>query len=218
MRQLQRQTRTSPLPEKGDTLLKPIDDMREGGLVDWGFKQGGARFGSWGRWSILAEGYRRAGDAVVMAALEAGGTDALVFPAVSLYRHYIELQLKRYLEQLREMGFTQEHRENNHDLNQHWRRLRRALTAFKPGLPSDAITSMERLVGEMHKCDPNSESFRFGEAKSGNDLLKCIHSVDMRNLRDVMGKIDNFFAALDGEIDDEQEVQQDLNQYLNPSE
>ena len=198
--------------------MKPISRVSDGGHVDWGFREAGARFGPCGRWSHLAEGYRRAGDAVVGAALGEGGADVLVFPAVFLYRHYIELQLKSHVEQLHEMGFTGERRTVDHNLCGLWRRLREALGDFGSNLPSDAISSTERLIGEIGGLDRGSYSFRYGEDKSGNDLLKGTHSVDMRNLRDVMEKLDNFFTALDQEINDEQEVQQDLNDYLDPSE
>lgn len=198
--------RNDSLPNRSDVLITGIGRTSDGGLVDCGFRDGAARFGPLGRWSIFAYGYFLAANAVVEESLAKGGADALVYPAVFLYRQYIEITLKSFLGQIHSMGASMKRWNTNHDLGELWTLLKGALDEdLRSNLPTESVDATGRLVKEIQKHDPISMSFRYGEDKKGRDLLRGLHSVDLRNLRDVMSRINNFFNELQQEIDDENE-------------
>src|SRR2546422_7679390 len=184
------------LPHKGDILFKGITRTSDGGLVDWGFRERSARFGPCGQWSNIADGYFRGANAVVDEALREGGADTLVFPAVSLYRQWLEMQLKAFLDQIHSVRSSSRGWNPTHNLSELWESLQGALAHLGSDLPAESIIETGRLVKEMHERDPESTSFRYGEDKHGKSLLRGIHSIDLRNLRIVMEKIYNFFDAL----------------------
>jgi hypothetical protein len=206
------------LPRKSDVLFRGIGQVSDGGLVDWGFTEGRGRFGPFGRWSIITEGYYRAANAVVEKALAEGGADALVFPAVALYRRYLEMQLKACLSEIHETGLTdQDWKETNgkpsHDLLDLWNKLRAALADFQSGMPSESITAMTRRIREMHYYDPDGQSFGYGEDSREKKRLDRVHSIDLRNLHEEMEWVYGFFVALQEEIEQEQDAQMELDQY-----
>jgi hypothetical protein len=211
--------RNGSLPKRSDVLIKGIRRTSDGGLLNWGFTDGAERFGPHGRWQVFAYGYILAANTVVEQALAKGGADALVYPAVFLYRQYIEITLKSFLGQIHGEGGNTKPRKANHDLVKLWTSLRGALDEdLHSNLPTESVEATERLIKEIHKHDPDSTSFRYGEDKMGRKRLSRLHSVDLRNLRDVMSRIHNFFDELQQEVDDENEYQMDLDQYRDDTE
>lgn len=205
------------LPRKGDVLFRGISHVSDGGLVDWGFTEGSARFGPCGRWSIIAEGNFLAANSIVETALTNGGADALVFAAVLLYRRYLEMKLKAALGQIHDTGVTEQHwkpddKPPNHKLTALWNSLRIALGDLGSDLSPESIDTMEQLVSEMHEYDPDGQSFGYGEDAKERKRLDGVHSIDLQNLRAVMGRVDRFFTALQEEIQQEQDYQTDLSQ------
>jgi hypothetical protein len=142
--------RNGSLPKRSDVLIKGMRRTSDGGLLNWGFRDGAGRFGPHGRWQIFAYGYILAANTVVEQALAKGGADALVYPALFLYRQYIEMTLKSFLGQIHGEGGNTKPRTTNHDLVKLWTPLRGALDEdLHSNLPTESVEATERLIKEI---------------------------------------------------------------------
>jgi hypothetical protein len=157
---------------KGDILFRSV-------------KSGEAREDAWetnasiGRADkyAYAEGYRLAGrllaDHVIQSRWD---TDFLVYPIAFLYRHYVELQLKRLIpdgaflanEALSEATYNLLKR--SHRLDQLWgvfEPILRQLAKGGSGISPAEIEALDSYIRQIHDIDEGSFSFRYGTTKSG---------------------------------------------------
>ena len=77
--------------------------------------------------SLAASGYKDAADLLVDSLHEKGRNDALVFPIVFCYRHYVGLRLKALAESAR--WFTGEEFKHTHNLVTLWTPVKQRLNA-----------------------------------------------------------------------------------------
>lgn len=130
----------------------------------------------WGdEWAYIF-GYREAGDAVVDHALASGLQDALVYPAAFLYRHGLELALKRAIvmaaKLIRLLGEAGELADDGaeraekavsgldrtHSLQRLMNRLSDVMSLVTDEeLPEDVSAAID----ELHQIDPKGETFRY---------------------------------------------------------
>lgn len=62
----------------------------------------------------------------------------------------------------------------------------------------DISTSVvEGWVSEFKKIDPSSEAFRYPTSSKGSPFNAVHESVDLLNLRIIMGKMDTYFGCVD---------------------
>ncbi len=159
-------------PEKGDILFRSVNSS-EGKEDDWETNASVSGATDY----AYAEGYRLAGRIVADHVIQnRWDADFLVYPIVFLYRHNVELQLKRLIP----MGaFLVNHviseadqkvLQSSHRLNQLWALLEPILRkatkeAFK--MTSADIDGIGWYVRQLHDIDEGSFSFRYMVTKSG---------------------------------------------------
>jgi hypothetical protein len=128
--------------------------------------------------------------------------DVTIYPAIFLFRHYLELQLKAVVA----LGIVIEHVEeekieakkaaiailNDHDLQRLTKRCRdvcKRLGLLKSPEFALAFDAFQTCVHEMSSADPGSYSFRYPTDKQLNPALAQEFQCDLDNLDQVMAKM-----------------------------
>jgi hypothetical protein len=154
-----------------------------------------------GEWGIYSAGYRRAADLVVANAEATFDLNTLVFPAIFLYRQFVELSLKdmigdgRYLE-------NDDRRVGGHDLVQLWRECLPLIRKYVPKVGKDELGRIQELIEGLASLDPSSEASRYPTTKARRSSfdydappvnLDKLHN-DMAELADLLDPIGNMLC------------------------
>jgi hypothetical protein len=128
-----------------------------------------------------SEGYRLAGRVLADHVIQnRWDTDFLVYPIVFLYRHYVELQLKRlipngaFLTGQSLSGPDWKLLSSCHNLEQLWRLLEpilRKLAKEGFGIKPNEIEATGSYIRQIHNIDEGSFSFRYLTTKSGSPSI-----------------------------------------------
>lgn len=139
-------------------------------------------------WSVYAEGYRLAADHVVDRALaRRSERDFLIYPALFLYRQFLELSLKEIIFYAEELGEgTVGNRPAHHRLDALWKRLHGAIKGVSDGSLNAALDVLRSTVIQFAELDPTSEAFRYPENKKGLPVERPTDRVSLPSLRDEM--------------------------------
>jgi hypothetical protein len=162
-------------PRKGDILFRPVNST-EGAPDDWEMNALVRKADD----HAYSEGYRLAGrivaDHVSQQPLDA---DFLVYPIIFLYRHYVELQLKRLIPMgalLVNKAISEADRKRllEHSLVGLWALFEPVLQEAAQGIVAMTHEEIEGLgwyVNELNKFDPRSFSARYALDRDG---VPCI--------------------------------------------
>jgi hypothetical protein len=202
MKRLSLNYRRVRLPTPKDHLFK--DDS------DWWHN---AHFNLAGKsWGTYSAGYKNAADLLARRFIKNWqGNDVLIYPMVFLYRHCLELRLKELIilgqRLLTEPYGIQQTILESHRLTELWTPCRKILErtsekGFWPKDPATRLDIIEKLVKEFHAKDPFAMNFRYPvtrKSKGGQPTLPHLNRMGVRNLYNVMQRLDSFFTAqLDG--------------------
>lgn len=145
------------------------------------------------RFYRMPMGYKRAGDILVSRA----GDDVvdranIIYSALFCYRQSIELFLKMLIE---EFGAGKVYSpKNTHDLNLLWERFMCIANERGRG-DSVSLSSVQKLVTEMHDADQQSDGFRFPTDAKNTPFIFGDRGIDLDNVREVMQGLENFFEC-----------------------
>jgi hypothetical protein len=169
-----------PLPSKDDKLFTTAEDWWNNACLNY------SRDG----WTLYALGYKDAADLLV-SHIEDGGRrqDTLVYPILFLYRQYLELALKELIRDARILEDIDEPFPKTHLIDELWRIAQALLQQLSSDEPIDYLEEIGRLIGEFSKVDPTSMAFRYPEDRDGNPSLLGISHINLRNVKEVIGKI-----------------------------
>jgi hypothetical protein len=140
------------------------------------------------QWDSYAEGYLKAGHALVDQVVRENGIDQdfLIYPIVFMYRQYLELRLKELLKSgsiLLDLPLGKKEAWG-HDILLLWKKTRPILERIWP--KSEWYDLIEERIAELASADPDSMSFRYpdvpmdGLEPPQNNYINPVH------LRDVM--------------------------------
>ena len=153
-------------------------------------------------------GYRRAAEHLSTYALanprECG---QLAYPIVFLYRHHIELALKRiiyWVPWTLKRDLTEQEKKNlgNHKLDRLWGDLEpifgsvcQAVGWSKPSVVD--LEGVREYVRQLSAIDPTSTNFRYWKSKDGNPSLPDgLRSFNIRHFSEMMSRLADFIEAL----------------------
>ncbi|HUS11985.1 MAG TPA: hypothetical protein VMZ30_16085 [Pyrinomonadaceae bacterium] len=156
-----------------------------------------------GRWSIYADGYRRAADALVDRVEGEAPDDAFLLPIVFLYRHFVELTLKDLLLRLVSLCdiVIDPKQITTHKLMPLWKLVRAHLNCIRPEMHDEEIVpALDKLITELSGLDPDSMHFRYAADREFANMV-LPRSLSMEHLRSTMEKIYNGFAYIEEGID-----------------
>ncbi len=190
-----------PPPRKGDKLFDgtPSDWHNNACISYWHDEDGYA----------YTEGYRRAALRLVEHVNNTGrDQDVLVCPIVFLYRHHIELVLKRIMVGAnvilgRELNEVEKKHLGMHRLDLLWQDVKGVIAAFAEKmdwkqLPTEELDGVDDYIYQLVSIDPHSYSFRYATSKKGaRSLPKNMKNINLRHFADLMERLASFLDGID---------------------
>ncbi len=171
---------TPALPSSEDRLFLSQEDWWNNACLNWCHDG----------WGLYASGYKEAADLLVQHIEEHQvGQDALVYPALFLYRQYLELEIKDLIRQARRLKDISGDFPKHHHIADLWAVCHQLLSEISPGDSVEELKQISRLIGEFSEVDPTSMAFRYPEDKEEKPSLPGISHINLRNIREVVGKI-----------------------------
>lgn len=180
---------------ENETVFQPDATHREGAWIDQ-------------YWTSLArygKNYKEAADAILSAAINRDGIypDTVVYPAIFMYRHYLELTLKDII--WRAMRLEREGQYNwkkaNHRLEVLWLEAKRLLKQHYATKAPKEIDFLDGPIGEFVTYDPTSMAFRYPFDKHGNRHLQDLSHVNLEHLMEVMDRVANTLSCLASDLE-----------------
>ena len=152
-------------------------------------------------WTIYGIGYKDAADILVEhIAKTKRQQDTLIYPIIFLYRQYLELALKDLILEARKLLDYADPLPKTHRIDDLWRLCDDLLEQISPGDSLEPRENIGRLIEEFAQVDPLSQSFRYPEGKDGKPTLPGLTHINLRNVREVIGKISVLLDGADAMI------------------
>jgi len=143
----------------------------------------------------------------------------LVYPIIFLYRHHIELALKRMILRapyLIERDLTEAEKQHlgKHRLDLLWQDLKPMLAticeAADREMDSEDIEGIEDYIGQLMKLDPDSYSFRYAQSKKGAPSLPDdLMHINVRHFAGMMDRLGRYLSGIEAATDHLEELKSD---------
>ncbi|MCT8869356.1 hypothetical protein [Shewanella xiamenensis] len=183
------------LPSSSDVLFTSQEDWWNNACVNWCHD----------RWGIYANGYKEAADILVnQVEIRAVGAyqDSLVYPVIFIYRQYLELAIKGLLQDAKRLQDIKGDMPKHHRIDQIWIECRNLLSEIWQGNSIKKLDQITRLLKDFAKVDPTSEAFRYPHDKKGQPSLEGLTHINLRNVREVIGKISVILTGAQAQINE----------------
>ncbi|MGG6138839.1 hypothetical protein ACQV2E_23655 [Pantoea allii] len=133
--------------------------------------------------ATYAAGYRRAAELLIEHIDTKGrDQDVLVYPVVFLYRHHVELALKRIISlcllQIDDPDVKGP--KAVHDLNVLWDHARKLVRKVDPSFPRANHSNTDAVIKELIAIDSGSTAFRYDRTREGEPSLTGISLINTR--------------------------------------
>jgi hypothetical protein len=159
--------------------------------------------------TAYTHGYRQAAEHLVQTVLaNRREGDFLIYPIVFLYRHHLELALKRIIDCVpwilkRDLTDCEKKHLGGHKLDLLWNDLEPIFVAVceavnwnKPDLAD--LEGARHYFGQLTTLDPYSMSFRYWKTKDGKPALPTsLNSLEIHHFSQMMGRLADFIEGLD---------------------
>lgn len=119
--------------------------------------------------------------------------DFLVYPIAFMYRHHIELCLKKVVELGDSLEGVSLIKKPNHLLEPLWERAKRIIVNADIVEPKSAdLKSVEQFIKRFAEVDTPSTHFRYPKQKGGCPSLEGIRHINLRNLSTCVHSVSTF--------------------------
>jgi hypothetical protein len=148
------------------------------------------------------EGYRRAANLLSehIAATQTG-MDCLVFPLAYLWRHGLELQLKKIIVNCARLRDAEVRAPKSHGLVLLWKLAKAEIVALDEDEP-EGTDVVEHILQELEQLDPEATGFRYPENSRGRpNLTSPPQLLDIENFNEVLAGVHMFLSCVNAEID-----------------
>ncbi len=161
-------------------------------------------------WWLRIIGFKDSADMLVdqMIMNNTGQQDALVYPILFLYRHYLEIAIKSLIIQARKVGKIQEPLEKTHKLDKLWMACSDQIKKNHSSGCGNEHPHITRLMKEFCSLDPYSEAFRYPTTKSGYPTLPGLFNIDIQHVKAVINKISDVLKLESMAMDDLLDVEE----------
>jgi len=201
-----------PWPGDKDKAFKegPFWDPTVASLDDW-IKYHGCD-------DLLSGVYKDSADIIISYIEEGkieGHPDIYFFPIAYLYRHGIELFLKKLIQYGVELHILQKDKKlkklmSEHELYQLWNRVRIVLEEVWPEGDKNDLKNVERLIQEFHNLDPTGQNFRYSKDIKGRlTTEKLPQSVNLSELKKTCNVLFSFFECCEAGLSEAKSWQDD---------
>jgi hypothetical protein len=199
-------------PQKGDSLCKEIAHSRHNVCVDPYFFL--SPLGD--NWAQYIVGYKKAADILVDKIIDNRSIqDSLAFPTIFLYRHFIELSLKLIIRYGYQLFDIQNDYRQIHDIVELWRDCRVIIENRWPNGEYETLDATASIIKQFSKIDPTSFETRYPEKRDGNFTMEGTSYINLKNMKKLMGKIDNFLGSICDAISIELAEKKDIESEYN---
>jgi hypothetical protein len=150
-------------------------------------------------WAQYISGYKDAADILVDKIIDGRSIrDFLAFPTIFLYRHFIELSLKLIILYGNQLYGIQSDYKQTHKLEDLWRDCKVIIEKNWPKEKEyvEILNATENIIKEFSKIDPSSYETRYPEKKDRSFTMEDIPDINLKNMKQLMDKINNFLGAM----------------------
>ena len=171
-----------PWPTKGDKLVRSD-------AIGWDLA-----FLYPKKFITYAMGYKEAADAILKDARQRQvSADFIAFPAIYLYRHYIELILKAIIIKGQQINNNELRVPHGHDLMPLWNETK---FVIRENIHPDEVANIvEGHIQELSQLDNNSQELRYPITCEGDISLQAFDKLDVTNFSNVMNKIGSYLEG-----------------------
>lgn len=137
--------------------------------------------------------------------------DTLIFPIVFLFRHHIELLLKRLVILncaviKRQLNGEERSHLKNHRLDLLWKDIKLTLphsrkAANLPKITSAELAGVNSYIRQINELDPDSQSFRYAVSANGDSTLAGVTRINILSLSNYIERLCEFVGAIVGEFE-----------------
>jgi hypothetical protein len=178
-------------PQKGDSLFRDIaGDGHNISLDPYVF------LGPLGdNWAQYISGYKDAADILVDKIIDNRSIrDFMAFPTIFLYRNYIELWLKIIIQYGNQLYNIQRDYKQIHDIEILWKDCRAIIE--NKGHNEETLNATENIIKEFSRIDSTSYEARYPEKKDRTFTMDGISNLNLKNMKELMEKINNFLGSI----------------------
>jgi len=135
-------------------------------------------------------------------------SDTLVFPIVYLFRHYLELRLKKIII----IGKKNSNKRVNvikykHNLENLWKEAKECIKTYWPSSCNSELNIIKNNILEFHnKFDQFASAFRYPVDNRGNKSFKKNVHIDLKQFKKSMEEISNFLDGCSEGMLEEKEI------------
>lgn len=177
-----------PWPQKGDELFKADEDWWHNACLNFSLDM---NIG-------YVYGYKKAADILVEYIKHTQRDhDYLVYPIVFLYRHHLELIIKKIIKDGNQLLDILNKVPQHHKIKQLWDNCKTIVQKVWPEGSPDDLDAVEQCLNQFNEIDQTSIGFRYPTDKQGNPTIPEIKHINLRNLAEVMERISSFFEGVD---------------------
>lgn len=202
-------------PKKGDALLGEA----VGPDPDWVYNACIMGPDPW----MMARGYHDAAHQLFEHIDGTGGrhlNDAVVFPILFMWRHFLELTCKTLLMDLtaynhRSAGVVRV----THRLDDLWRDVRRELVLFAGAGHEDELDAIGAVISEFMRHDPRGIEFRYATDTTGRPTQGSLPArINLKKLDQVMRGVANFMEGVASMLQSADDNRRDYLEHMSDFE
>jgi len=138
--------------------------------------------------------FKEAGDALVEFVAKDkkySWYEAFLRPIGFLYRHYLELELKYWIKELKGSSLKE------HNLRSLWVELKPLIQPFWGTEDKKILSEVEEIILTFDKYDPTGQEFRYTRTTKGTNALRNLPPrIDVKEVKRLIGRVFFFFDGL----------------------
>lgn len=163
-------------------------------------------------WIFYVEGYRIAAEKLVDEFLSTQSErDTLIYPIVFLYRHYIEIQLKEIIQTGSVLLNEKRKLAKGHKLFPLWLIVKIIINKiWISDTHNKIIYEVEEIIKSVCMIDTKSDSFRYPFDNKGQQTLKGITVINVRELKENITPLVQFLDGVASAISAYQDNKDDM--------
>lgn len=164
-----------------------------------------------GSWGIYPKAYFDAAELLVGAVASGSNPDVIGYPMMYLYRHYLELMIKKLIAMGRalESSADPSTHPDHHDLSALWHEARPLIEkhTYQVGQDRQDIEAVSQIIGEFARLDPTGEVFRYdvtrfdkSKGRREQTLAMPLH-LSLDKVGETMKSVDGFLGGVEDVMD-----------------
>lgn len=138
--------------------------------------------------------------------------DTVIFPYATCWRHYIELQLKSLLAQLRALSDLPPENRHHHRIGQLWQEVRNHFTKVYSEDNAE-VTAVNRVISQLANLDPDGQAFRYAELRNGDATLPHTDQINLTAFHEAMIGVANYLDAVEAGLTEDLATKREIDAY-----